>query len=165
MCRAKSVLHSKTVCLNEKWITHLWRATQIRPVAVHIIGTNLEKCVEESESLLPCSLCVTHFRIELHVAIQLLISIIYDLISVWKVQTKTKMLLWVKSDSPNIGLKIVNLLKKYKTTTTTSSKVSRWQTFHILFLLGNYYSYLIRKECEMFIIYSSCLKCNARTGK
>ena len=102
MCRAKSVLHSKTVCLNEKWIAHLCRATQFHSVAVHIIGTNLDNCVEESESLLPCSLCVTHFRIALHVAVHLQISIIYDSVSVWRVQSRKLMLLQVKTVRLNI---------------------------------------------------------------
>lgn len=31
MCRAKSVLHSKTVCLNARWIAHLQHPKQFRP--------------------------------------------------------------------------------------------------------------------------------------
>ena len=78
MCRAKSVLHAKTVCLNENWITHLRHATQFHSVAEHIIGTILHNCVEESDSLLPCSLCIAHFRFALHVEVYLLISLVFS---------------------------------------------------------------------------------------
>ena len=83
----------------------MYHAAQFRPVAAHIIGTNLDNCVEESETLLPCSLCVTHFKIALHVAVHLQMSIIHDSVSVWRVQTRKLMLLQVKTGHLNIGLK------------------------------------------------------------
>lgn len=83
MCRAKILLHHNGTL---KWSV-LHTCNKFAP-QVFTLLEQISTCVEQSELLLPCSLCDTQFRIILEVAIQLLVPMVYDSVNVWRDQTK-----------------------------------------------------------------------------